>query len=102
MRIVGDRPTRTTLVELLLALALLALLLGFALPGLRSMVDGAHVRSAAVEVTTAFAVARHHALARGEADAVLLDSARRAVVVHAGPDTLVRRDLGEAYGVGIA
>jgi type IV fimbrial biogenesis protein FimT len=97
-----DGRTGATLVELLLTLALLALLFGIALPALTATLDAEGARGAAVEVVAAFATARGRAIVRGAPVAVLLDSARRTVVVRDGGDTVLCRDLGDAHGVSVS
>lgn len=97
----GPRGARAghTLLEVTLALALLAILLVVAIPAVRRLVDGAAVRSAAGELATLFAVARDLAVAGATPVAVRLDEAQGAATVLAGTDTLRRSTLAAAYGI---
>lgn len=82
-------------------MALLAVLLGIALPASRRWVDRVAVRGAADEVMALFATARGHAVSRGGA-AVLVDSAAGRVLLRVRRDTVAVRDLRERLGVRIA
>lgn len=90
-----------TLLELLVALALIAALLGIAAPRFGAFADRAAVHAAAVELAGALDAARRAALVRGTTAALLLDTARAgAVVVTDGEALLARRlDTGEGAGV---
>lgn len=91
-----------TLPELVVALAVLGVLLGFALRGAAHAADAELVRGAAAEVRAAFALARGLAVRRAERAAVGLDTAAASVVVHQRGDTVLRRSLGLLYRVRIA
>ncbi|MGH7481128.1 MAG: hypothetical protein ACRELV_03160 [Longimicrobiales bacterium] len=91
-----------TLVELLLALALIALLIGVAVPGVRGPLDRLAVQSAATAVAGSTARARIEAVARGRA-AVEIDVATgRLRLVVDGPVDLETVDLRAEYGVRVS
>jgi Tfp pilus assembly protein FimT len=89
----------STLVELLAALVVLALLAAAGARAIAAVADGAAARAAGAELRSAFASARAEAVRRGARTAVRLDSASAQAVVHTGPDTLRRLRLGHDYGV---
>ncbi len=88
----------TTLIELVIACALVGALALITLPTLRDWRDRIAVRSAAHELFATLAVARHSAIATGNAS-VHLRAHDATVVVLSGTDTLHRRPLGELHGV---
>ena len=88
-----------SLFELLIVLAIIAVLLGVALPAVRRIVDAIHTHAAATELFSLLAVARHTAVYRGVRAAVRLDSAEVSVLVHVGRDTVAFRRLRELHGV---
>jgi prepilin-type N-terminal cleavage/methylation domain-containing protein len=88
-----------SLFELLIVLAIIAVLLGIALPTARRMLDSIHARAAATELVSLFALARHTAVYRGVRAAVRLDSSDVTVLVHVGRDTVAIRRLRELHGV---
>lgn len=91
-----------TLLELMLALALLSILSAVALPRIRALLDGVSVRMAMNDIDALLLRARHTAMARGERATVELDTARSSVVLRVGRDTLARRDQGALGGVRLA
>lgn len=88
-----------TLAELLVIVALVALVSGFVLPPLKRGFDRLQTRGAARETMAAFFVARAAAIAGGRRTAVLLDAARSRVLVVAAGETLMVRDVGAGRGV---
>ena len=95
----GQRPVGTTVIELVVALALTATVLAIATPRLRLAMDHAALRAAAGDAATTFGYARRLAIARRGSVAVRIDSVRRRLILFSGPDTLLVRALGERYGV---
>lgn len=98
----GTRRAAVTLVELLIVLALFAVLLGLAFPRLAGAADRAAVRAALLDAGTVFAAARDVAIHRRAAVAVRIDTVAGAVQAQLGVDVLLRRDLRAAYGVRLA
>lgn len=95
-----DRLRRaTTLVELLVIVALIALVTGFVLPSFKRGFDRLKTRAAAQETMTAFFTARASAIALGRRTAVVLDEAKGRVLVVAGSDTLLVRAIRTGHGV---
>lgn len=99
-----ERPCRTgrggwTFPELIVVLALIALVCGFMLPPLKRAFDRIATRAAAHEVMMACFTARAHAIALGVRVAVVLDARAGRVIVVAGRDTLLVRPVRATHGV---
>jgi prepilin-type N-terminal cleavage/methylation domain-containing protein len=84
-----------TLIELLVALTIVATLLGVAAPRLSALHDRAVVRGAAVELGAMLATTRRAAMLRSSTAALVLDQRRATVTVLIGTDTIISRPLGE-------
>jgi type II secretory pathway pseudopilin PulG len=94
------RPTAgSSLVELVVVVALIGLLVGIAVPRLRAATDRAAVRAAEQDASTFFGYARRLAVTRRTSVAVLLDTTRGLLVAHSRGETLATRPLGPRYGV---
>lgn len=91
-----------TLAELLVVIAIVALVSGLVLPPLKAGFDRLQTRAAAQVTLQAFAIARASAIAHGRQTTVVLDSARRLVLVTAAGDTLLARAIGREHGVTMA
>lgn len=98
----AERRRATTLVELVVIVALIALISAFVLPPLKRGFDRLKTRAAAQEAMTAFFTARASAIALGRRTAVVLDEAKGRVLVVAGGDTLMVRPIGSSHGVAMA
>jgi Tfp pilus assembly protein FimT len=92
-------PPGTTLVELVVALTVAAVLAAVAVRAAGYARDGAAVRAAGAELRGAFGAARALAVRRAARTAVRIDAAAGLVRVHAGGDTLRRLALAARYGV---
>lgn len=91
-----------TLAELLVVLAILAVLLSIAIVRIGVAADRAAVRSATTEAATIFASARDAAIYRRSPVAVFIDTSRGTLVSRADTELLVRRDLWQGYRVRLA
>jgi len=89
----------TTLVELLLVLAILGILGAMVVPSAARLIDRIQVDGAATELSALFAVARHTATLRSAHAAVHLDGARATASVTIGRDTVRAVELLHARGV---
>ena len=90
----------STLIELIVALAILAILLLAGVPGSATLRNRSAVRASATELVSALALARSTALAESRVVAVALDTGAAArAVVFASRDTLLDLPLGARYGV---
>lgn len=90
-----------TLIELVLALFVLAMLGSTGLAAERQARHTRAVRSAAREAAASFATARRHAIATGRPTALRMDASESRMVVHAGSDTLHRLLVAAAHGVSL-
>lgn len=88
-----------SLVEMLAALTVAALLLAAGVRAVASVADGAAAHAAGAELRSAFARARALAVLRAARTAVRLDSTAGTATVHAGTDTVHRLLLRARYGV---
>lgn len=91
----------TTLVELLLMLAVMGTMLALALPPVTAALDGAAVRAASRDVETLFASAREQALARDAVVWVVFDSAAATARVRIPGWGTRTRAVGSMYGVAL-
>ena len=97
---IPDRRRRAaTLPELLVAIAIVALVSGFVLPALGNGFDRIETRGAAQATLQAFFAARANAIAQGRRTSVVIDRSRARVLVVAGADTLMVRAIGSEHGV---
>jgi Tfp pilus assembly protein FimT len=97
----SHRAQGTTLPELIVAIALIALVSGLVLPSIKRGFDRIQARGAARTTMMAFFTARAEAIAHGRRTVVMLDSKRSRVTVVGGADTLVARPIGADFGVGM-
>lgn len=90
-----------TLIELAMALAIMAILLGIAAPRLGTLRDRASVRSAATELMAILSSARRAAMLRSTGAMVVIDEGRSTASVIVGADTILAHDAGSELGVTI-
>lgn len=90
--------TGYTLMEMLLVLAVVAIIAGIAMPALVGMRDRITVRLAAIDAARALSDARSMALTAARRTAVRMDIVRNTLTVYAGDDTLRTLRLDD-YGV---
>ena len=95
-------PRGTTLAELVVVCALVALLAALATPRVRDLLDRLEVRGAVDEIVAACATARHLAILRSQPAMVVVDGGAGTVTVVLAADTLVHRDLAASFGVRLA
>lgn len=95
----APRRSGATLLDLTIALAVLAVLAGVGVPRAAAGVDRWRVRGAAGQVAVAYAVAREGAIFRATQVSLRVDGAAGVVTVWAGADTLLRRPLAAELGV---
>lgn len=88
-----------TLLELLIALAVVSVLSGVALPSVWRVVERIGARGAAGDVAELFETGRELAMVRGVRASVAIDTVAGVVVLVAGPDTVMRRDVRREHGV---
>ena len=90
-----------TLAELVVVIAIIALVSGFVLPPLKRGFDRLQTRAAAQAALQAFFTARANAIAQGRRTVVVLDAKRTRVLVTAAGDTLLARAIGSEHGVAM-
>lgn len=91
--------TGVTLLELMIALALVSVLVAMTVPRMRRLVDEAGARGAAGDAAELFGSARQLAITRWVRTSVAIDTAAGVVALVVGPDTVLRRDVRREHGV---
>lgn len=91
----------TTLLELVVTIAVLGTLAAIAVPRLRDAADRFSARMALQETRSLFAFARRSAINRRSPVGVITDTMTGAIIVRANGTELARRSLRERYGVRI-
>jgi Tfp pilus assembly protein FimT len=92
----------TTAIEMLVALSIIALIIGIAVPTFGRLRDGISVRNAAAEALTAFALARRSAIVRAARASLTIDQPPGYITLTVGGETLLQRDLERSFGVTIS
>lgn len=90
-----------TLLELIVAMAMMAIVASIAVPRTVAVRDATAVRAAIGELGAVFALARQDAITRRAAVAVVFDTAGGAVELRSGGAVLTHRALGAVYGTAI-
>jgi prepilin-type N-terminal cleavage/methylation domain-containing protein len=96
------RRTAFTLLEIMLVLAVAAIVLALAAPRLSALRDRSAVRGALGEIAASFSAARAAAIAQRTTVAVVIDTVDGSVHVRFGGRTLVHRALRATYGITLA
>ncbi|MDQ8154174.1 MAG: GspH/FimT family pseudopilin [Gemmatimonadota bacterium] len=91
-----------TLPELVLTLALVALLTTMAVPSAAAAAHRWAMRAAVAEIVDALVYAREAALTRGATATFTVNSARGEVTVTCAGDTILRRAVAALHGVRLA
>lgn len=91
-----------TIAELVVALAIVAVLVALAVPAVARQADRIAVRSAVGDLEAQFALARELAISRRSGVAVRLDSLAGTARIEASGYALRVRDLRKVYGVRLA
>jgi Tfp pilus assembly protein FimT len=92
----------TTLIEMCVVLAVLAVLSVIALPRLHDASDRTASRGAIQEASSLFSLARRSAITRRAIVAVVMDTVAGTIIVRIGPTVLARRGLRAQYGVRLS
>ena len=98
----GSEAAGHTLMELVIALTLMAILLSMATPRLGALRDRAAVRSATTELAATLASARRVAMLRSTGATVVIDAGRSTASVIVGADTIFTRSLGDELGIQLS
>jgi type IV fimbrial biogenesis protein FimT len=98
----NTRPIGSTLIELLVSLAVVAALMLVGVPGTAALRNRSAVRASITELVSALALARSTALAESRVVAISLDTVAGRALVLAPPDTLLDLPLGARYGVTLS
>jgi Tfp pilus assembly protein FimT len=88
-----------TLLDLLIVLAIVAILAAMTIPRVAGFLDSIAVRGAADDVNALLTTARHVALARSERVSMKIDTAARTLILLVGSDTVRRWDEGALHDV---
>lgn len=98
----APRPRRaSTLIELVLTMALLGIVASIAIPSARTILDRMSVRSATQDVVLGLWAARNAATLRGDFASFIVDARAGRVRVVIGRDTVFTRDLAGRRGVTV-
>lgn len=92
----------STLIELLVTLAIAAVLLLAGLPASAALRNRSAVRAATTELVSALSLARSAALAESRVVAIAFDTAMASASVVAAPDTLLDLPLKTRYAVTLS
>ena len=87
------------IIELTIALAVVAILSAIALPRAGGLIDSIEVRGAVTEIEALFSTARHAAIARASQSTLNIDVARGIISVQVGADTIKTREVARAHRV---
>jgi len=90
--------TGVTLLELMIALALVSVVVAMTVPRMHRLVDEAGARGAAGDAAELFGSARQLAITRWVRVSVTIDTVAGVLALVAGPDTLLRRDVFREHG----
>jgi prepilin-type N-terminal cleavage/methylation domain-containing protein len=91
-----------TVVELTIAVVVIAILSAITMPAVAGLLDRVRVRSAVTEIESLFGAARHIAIARSAQATVEIDTAARVISVTVAGETLRRSAAGTEHGVDLA
>jgi Tfp pilus assembly protein PilE len=91
-----------TVVELTIMMCIVALLSAIAVPSAGKLLDRVHVRGAVLEIESAFASARHIAIARSELTTVAIDTVAAVLTVRVADDTARSVRVGTDYDVKLS
>ena len=91
----------STLVELVLTLAIMGVVAGVAIPNLRTIADRMSVRAARQDVVLGLWAARNVAAMRGDFASFVVDAGTGHVQVVVGADTVFARELTLKRGVAV-
>lgn len=91
-----------TLIELVIALTIIAILLSMSAPRMDVLRDRASVRSAATEIAAILSSARRAAMLRSTGAMVVIDEGRSTASIIVGADTVLARAVGSELGVRIS
>jgi prepilin-type N-terminal cleavage/methylation domain-containing protein len=91
-----------TAIEMIVVLAVIAVIMGITMPTVARLHDGIAVRNATAEALSAFATARHSAIVRGAAVGVGVDRPPGFVTVAVNGEMLLQRDLERTYGIALS
>jgi prepilin-type N-terminal cleavage/methylation domain-containing protein len=89
-------------IELTVALAVVAILSAVILPKAAGFIDAIEVRGAVTEIDALFSTARHLAIARAAQASLDIDPTLGVIAVHVGADTVKKWGLDEAHGVTLS
>ena len=89
------------LIEMVIALALIAIAAAVTLPRAAGFIDRIQVRGAVTEIVALFSTARHAAIVRGARATLEIDTGRGIILVRVEGDTVATREISAAHGVGI-
>ncbi len=90
-----------TIIEVVIVLAISAILATITIPRAARFIDGIEVRGAVTEALSMFSLARQYAIANSTQTSLDIDPLARTMSVRSSGQIVVERDLGAAHGVSI-
>ena len=90
-----------TIIEIVIVVAISAILTTITIPRAGRFIDGIEVRGAATEAASMFSLARHYAIAHGTQATLDIDPAARTLSIKSSGQSITTRDLSTAHGVSI-
>ena len=91
-----------TIIEIVIVLAISAILSAITIPRAAGFIDRIEVRGATTEAESMFSIARHYAIARGTQTTLDIDPVLRTLTIRASGQLVSTRELGAAHGVAIS
>ena len=91
-----------TIIELTVTLCILSILSAIAIPWAGNLLDRVQVHSAAVEIESLFAAARHIAIAHAARAVVDVDTVGGSISISVGSETVRTREIGAPHGVQLS
>jgi prepilin-type N-terminal cleavage/methylation domain-containing protein len=90
-----------TLLDVVVAMAVMSILSAIALPRAGAFLDSIRVEGAVSDAFAVFSAARHTAVARARQTTVEIDSVKTTMTIRVGTDTVLKRELGTVHDVKV-
>ncbi len=98
----APRAAGFTLLETVIAIAIMSILTAIAVPRVSGFLDSIRVHGASSDAFAIFSAARSAAVSRATRATVDIDTARALMMVRVGTDTILKRDLRLVHEIKLA